>query len=188
MKAITQTAAATLALSLGLVACVPASAPPPAPTQPVATRPAPRPAPAPPPVVQPPVMSNWMDVPATPGNWEFAAFPFGSQAIFRGPSGPASGFSIACNAQSRQILLLRLGAGDRPLPMRVLTETASRAGLAEPALEQFAGVVLRLAPNDPLLDAMALSKGRFAVEVEGLPPLYLPSYAEVSRVIEDCRG
>jgi hypothetical protein len=35
---------------------------------------------------------------------------------------------------------------------------------------------------------MALSKGRFAVEVDGEAPLYLPSYAEVSRVIEDCRG
>ena len=182
------TLTSALALTLGLAACVPASAPPPAPSQPVATRPAPRPAPATPPVVELPVTTNWMDVPATAGNWEFAAFPFGSQAIFRGPAGTATGFFLSCNAQARQITLLRLGAGDRPLPMRVLTETASRAGLAEPAGEQFAGVALRLDPNDPLLDAMALSKGRFAVEVDGLPPLYLPSYAEVSRVIEDCRG
>mgnify|MGYP006891167444 CR=1 FL=1 len=40
--------------------------------------------------------------------------------------------------------------------------------------------------TDPLLDAMALTKGRFAVEV-GAAKLYLPSWAEVSRVIEDCR-
>jgi len=38
-----------------------------------------------------------------------------------------------------------------------------------------------------LLDAMALSKGRFAVELEGEAALYLPAWAEVSRVIEDCR-
>ena len=41
--------------------------------------------------------------------------------------------------------------------------------------------------RDPLLDAMAFSKGRFALEVAGLPTLYVPSYPEVTRVIEDCR-
>jgi hypothetical protein len=34
---------------------------------------------------------------------------------------------------------------------------------------------------------MAYSRGRFAVEINGLPTLYLPSWAEVGRVIEDCR-
>jgi hypothetical protein len=41
---------------------------------------------------------------------------------------------------------------------------------------------------DPLLDAIALSKGRFAVEVEGETTLYLPTWAEVSRLVEDCRS
>jgi hypothetical protein len=132
--------------------------------------------------------TNWMDIPATAGDWAFTAFPFGSQAMFRGPAGMETALSLSCNAQSRQVTLLRLGRSDRPLSMRILTETASRSGIAEPVAEQFPGVVLRLDPNDPLLDAMALSKGRFAVEVEGLAPLYLPSHAEVSRVIEDCRG
>ena len=44
-----------------------------------------------------------------------------------------------------------------------------------------------LAPDDPLLDAMAITKGRFAVAAPGEPTLYLPAWAEVSRVIEDCR-
>ncbi|MGE5953581.1 MAG: hypothetical protein ACM308_08200 [Qipengyuania vulgaris] len=44
-----------------------------------------------------------------------------------------------------------------------------------------------MAPKSPLLDAMALTKGRFAVETPGLPTLYLPAWAEVTRVIEDCR-
>jgi hypothetical protein len=131
--------------------------------------------------------TSWMDIPATVGEWSFTAFPFGSQAIFRGPAGMETALSLSCNAQSRQVTLLRLGRSDRPLSIRVLTETANRSGFAEPVAEQFQGVVLRLDPNDPLLDAMALSKGRFAVEVEGETPLYLPSHAEVSRVIEDCR-
>jgi hypothetical protein len=41
--------------------------------------------------------------------------------------------------------------------------------------------------QDPLLDAMAFSKGRFAVESAGLATLYVPPYPEVTRVIEDCR-
>ena len=44
-----------------------------------------------------------------------------------------------------------------------------------------------LQAQDPLLDAMAFSKGRFAIENAGLPTLYVPSYPEVTRVIEDCR-
>ena len=175
---------------LALAACVPATKTPPAqvaaPSRPAPARPAP---------VQAPTMTsptsaetNWMDIPATAGDWAFTAFPFGSQAMFRGPAGMETALSLSCNAQSRQVTLLRLGRSDRPLSMRILTETASRSGIAEPVAEQFPGVVLRLDPNDPLLDAMALSKGRFAVEVEGLAPLYLPSHAEVSRVIEDCRG
>ncbi|WP_345907778.1 hypothetical protein [Sphingomonas sp. UBA4815] len=45
-----------------------------------------------------------------------------------------------------------------------------------------------LAGNDRLLDAMAFSRGRFTIEQAGQPPLIIPAYAEVGRVIEDCRG
>ena len=41
--------------------------------------------------------------------------------------------------------------------------------------------------NMALLDAMAFSRGRFAIDVNGLPSLYLPAWPEVGRVIEDCR-
>jgi hypothetical protein len=86
-----------------------------------------------------------------------------------------------------EILFTRTGRpAKRDLAMTVRTETAQRVLAAQqstPAL-----VAVAVAANDPLLDAMALSKGRFAVEVEGEPTLYLPSHAEVSRVIEDCRS
>ncbi|MEL6878174.1 MAG: hypothetical protein AAGL68_08770 [Pseudomonadota bacterium] len=48
-------------------------------------------------------------------------------------------------------------------------------------------VAAELDANDPLLDAMAITKGRIAVETAGMPTLYLPAWAEVTRVIEDCR-
>jgi hypothetical protein len=66
----------------------------------------------------------------------------------------------------------------------VRAETMDR-GLA--ARTAPAGVLAQIPSRDPLLDAMAFSKGRFAVEIVGLPTLYAPAYPEVTRVIEDCR-
>ncbi|HCY02645.1 MAG TPA: hypothetical protein DHU71_07085, partial [Erythrobacter sp.] len=58
---------------------------------------------------------------------------------------------------------------------------------ATPAARELQSLTATLAANDPLLDAMAVTRGRFAVETPGLSTLYLPPWAEVSRVIEDCR-
>jgi hypothetical protein len=44
------------------------------------------------------------------------------------------------------------------------------------------------AANDPGLDQIAFSRGRFTIELPGTAPLVLPTWAEPARVIEDCRG
>ena len=67
------------------------------------------------------------------------------------------------------------------------TETTDRTLAATPAARELQSLTATLAANDPLLDAMAVTRGRFAVETPGLSTLYLPPWAEVSRVIEDCR-
>lgn len=84
-------------------------------------------------------------------------------------------------------MLVRYGTAREPHVITVRSETATRSISAEQTQSPYPYLVTALTPSDPLLDAMALSKGRFAIEVDGLPPLYLPSHAEVSRVIEDCR-
>lgn len=175
-----------LASALALAACVPAAKTPrPAAPAPV-TRPAPVRAP-PPPVVQAPAYDSWLDAPATPGDWTqglIAGVPFALFGV--DPRIPA--LAIRCNRSSSTITIARRSGTQTPQTLTIRAETMSRSLLAEPAQGfpgDFLGVSLRA--DDPLLDAMALSKGRFAVEVESLPPLYLPSYAEVSRVIEDCR-
>jgi hypothetical protein len=71
----------------------------------------------------------------------------------------------------------------RPLAT-VRTESLTRTFQTQPAGRE---TLLAFDPRDPLLDAIALSKGRFAIETDGLPNLILPTWAEVSRVIEDCR-
>jgi hypothetical protein len=44
-----------------------------------------------------------------------------------------------------------------------------------------------LTAYDPLLDAMASSRGRIGFSVAGSAPLVVPPWQEVARVIEDCR-
>lgn len=130
-----------------------------------------------------------MDVPATPGIWRYSSeqtrIGVYSKATFITADG-AEAFAVAC-AFGDNMGLQRRVRTNRNLQMTVRTETATVSRLVPPDPEGQPLVNAVVAPSDPLLDAMALSKGRFAVEVEGLPTLYLPSWAEVSRVIEDCR-
>ena len=175
-----------LVTALMLSACVPSAKPPVSARAPTA-RPAPRPVPS---VVQAQMSNSWMDAALTPGEWRYRDFGagMGKRALFSDPA-DSFYFSLDCVTQPNgpEILFTRTGRpAKRDLAITVRTETAQRVLAAQqstPAL-----VAVAVAANDPLLDAMALSKGRFAVEVEGEPTLYLPSHAEVSRVIEDCRS
>ena len=45
----------------------------------------------------------------------------------------------------------------------------------------------RIGANDPLLDAMIYSRGRFMVSAAGRPDLIIPPWPEIARVVEDCR-
>lgn len=166
--------------ALALAACAPAT-PPPAPAPAPVARPAPAPRPAP--VPQAPVSDNWMDNPATPGDWRYAPRGQGTEASFWSPAG-APMARLRCMADTRTVVLSLPVTGARVPLVTIRTETATRTLEAMPADRE---MTVSIAPGDPLLDAMALSKGRFAVESEGLPVLYLPSWAEVTRVIEDCR-
>lgn len=174
-------AALTLTMAvLALAACMPAT-PSPAPAPAPGTRPAPSPRLAQ--VPQAPVSDNWMDIPATPGDWRYLPRGRGTEASFWSPAG-APMARLRCSADTRTVVLSLPESGVRQPLVTIRTETTTRTFEAHPADRE---MTISLAPTDPLLDAMALSKGRFAVESEGLPPLYLPSWAEVTRVIEDCR-
>ena len=71
--------------------------------------------------------------------------------------------------------------------MTIRTETTTRS-LQAPVDPEGQNMFAAVIPGrDPLLDAMALTKGRFALELADAPTLYLPAWAEVTRVIEDCR-
>ncbi len=168
------------ALALVLVtACVPQ----PEPTPPVQVRPTPAPAPTPTPA---PAPANWMDAPSSSGDWYYRNEGARSLALFGGRNTEAE-FIMRCERGSATVVLSRASESAAPVAMRIRTETAERVVTAAPDGGALPYVYASLPARDRLLDAMALSKGRFAVEVAGTPTLHLPSWAEVSRVIEDCR-
>ncbi|MDG5748608.1 hypothetical protein P8Q88_10500 [Qipengyuania sp. XHP0207] len=184
MKPIYAHAAGALALSSTIAACVPAPDSTPAP-EPVATS-TPTPTPSAAPLPPPPMESDWIDQPQTAGSWSYRATGNSTRAYFGSASSPGGAFSLECKTPGRIIELGRPGRTSQSITIR--TETASRtlaAGSGEIASP--ASTVAQLSANDPLLDAMALTRGRFAVETPEMPTLYLPAWAEVTRVIEDCR-
>ena len=128
---------------------------------------------------------SWNDEPQTPGTWTYVNEPGESLGLF-GDANPVHLFVLRCDKESRQIGIARRGESQGELMMRVRTETAERL-LNASEVPGYGLVAANLPANDPLLDAMAITKGRFAIEVEGMEPLYIPAWAEVTRVIEDCR-
>jgi hypothetical protein len=48
--------------------------------------------------------------------------------------------------------------------------------------------VVSISPGDIMMDRIAYSRGRFAVETSGLESLAIPVWPEFSRVVEDCRN
>lgn len=169
--------------SLSTLALVTACVPQPKATPPVQVRPTPTPTPAPAP---PPPSTNWMDARASTGDWYYRNEGARSLALFGGRDTEAE-FILRCERASTTIVISRASESVSPVAMRIRTETAERVLTAAPDGGALPYVYANLPARDGLFDAMALSKGRFAVEVAGAPTLYLPSWAEVTRVIEDCR-
>lgn len=144
--------------------------------------PAPTPTPAPPPRPAPPAQTtDWTRAPLTLGDWKWSLENGQSVARFGGGV-----LVLRCNLSARTIELSRSGAVDGQTPLTVLTSALTRTLSASPATGP-AATQVTLAASDPLLDAMAFSRGRFAIETPGLPRLVVPSWTEVSRVVEDCR-
>lgn len=168
---------------LALAACVPATKAPPPSTPAPAQRPAPA-RPAPTPVIQAPPNANWVDAPLTPGAWVYGDQNGGGMALFSNGRGEPL-FMLECDRETGPAILLAvIGNAEKGAVAVVRTETATRT---LPLSAVSGAHQTMLDPHDPLLDAIALSKGHFAIEAGGLAPLILPSHAEVSRVIEDCR-
>lgn len=169
-----------LASLMAASACVPQRQQPQQP-EPRPTQPTPRPVPVPPPPRQ-----DWRDMPLSQGAWYYSSQPDGSQALF-GPANSEAAFILRCDRARRQITLSREGvttgnvmtvrttSGARNYPLSIQTEPLQYVFGTTPASDRF-------------LDEMVFSRGRFTVEVPGMPMLILPAWPDPARVIEDCRS
>lgn len=169
---------APIIVTLVLGACV---APPAAPPSPA---PAPAAAPPPPPAEQG-LSGEWLEWPVTPGDWSYRAITGATVAQY-GPAGAPALLTIRCDLPARQILFLRDGLSV------AATQATVRTTFGEIHWPVAAGAPGQAVATRPALDAaldqIAFSRGRFTVEIAGARPLVLPVWAEIARVIEDCRG
>lgn len=128
-----------------------------------------------------------MDAPQTPGDWSYRPLPNGGLAQFAQAGSPPVAW-LQCDRAARTVTIYRAGSADTSLPVRIRTETAERVFSGTPvATNGQRAIAAELPAASSFLDAIAFSKGRFALEAAGVPALYLPSWPEITRVIEDCR-
>jgi hypothetical protein len=108
-------------------------------------------------------------LPLATGQWSYLATAAGSEARYDGY------LAIRCDRATRTVTIMRPGAASSV--MTVATSSVTRS----------IPVGGRLLANDPLLDAIAFSRGRFLVAGGG-ETLAIPSWPEAARSIEDCRN
>ena len=120
-----------------------------------------------------------------PGRWSFIALPGASEATFTDSSGAAR-LVIRCNLPLRRVSISRVGSAPAA-SVGLWTSSAARTLPArfDPAARR---VTVDMTAFDPLLDALAFSRGRFAVSLPGFAPLVVPTWPEPARAVEDCRS
>jgi len=123
--------------------------------------------------------------PVTPGAWNYRAVSGGAEAAFVDTSGMTR-MIIGCGTTTRLVTLSRVSV----MPatnLSIWTSSGSRSLTArfDPSAQR---VITQLGSADTLLDAIAFSRGRFAVMMPGGPALVLPAGTEVAHIVEDCRA
>jgi hypothetical protein len=108
-------------------------------------------------------------LPLAPGQWSYLVTATGSEARYDGY------LAVRCDRSTRTVTIMRPGVASSV--MTVATSSVTRS----------IPVGGRLLANDPLLDAIAFSRGRFLVAGGG-ETLAIPSWPEAARSIEDCRN
>lgn len=150
----------------------------PPPVRPPVYRPAP-------PVVAPPPVADWESGVLTQGSWTYNRDARGGLALFGTPGNDAV-LSIRCDMTTRRIYVSRPGNVAGRMTLRATS--GARVYEARPTAGAVPYVAAELATTDPQLDALAFSRGRFLVGLQGSSDIVVPSWPEVARVIEDCRG
>ena len=131
-----------------------------------------------------PAAVDFTNARVAPGSWTYQATPGGSAARFVDSTGTAR-LVVECSKASRRVIVSRTTATAAP-SIFVWTSFASR--ILPVRFEANAmRVSAELPAFDPLLDAIAFSRGRIGVTMTGAEALVVPAWPEPARTIEDCR-
>lgn len=124
---------------------------------------------------------------ATPvsGSWSYAPTTDGSEATF-GTASTLPQLTIHCTKATRRVAISRPASAAAPF-LNIWTSAEQRqlAASFNPLTNR---ITADLPAFDSLLDAIAFSRGRFGVSVNGAPALVVPAWAEPAHVVEDCRA
>ncbi|MGI8704472.1 MAG: hypothetical protein ACR2JJ_01505 [Sphingomicrobium sp.] len=119
------------------------------------------------------------------GSWSYQAVQGGSFAAFV-DAGSTQRFILRCNRVSRTISVIRTGVPAAAPTLTIWTTSAARS--VPSRFDVTRTLTADLRATDPLLDAIAFSRGRFATAAAGAPLLAVGVSPETVRVIEDCRS
>jgi hypothetical protein len=125
----------------------------------------------------------WDVASLAPGDWRYEA----DAAQFTDPAGRRVA-ALRCDRAARQITLSISGSAPAPNPAVTIRTTSGTLAWSSVGGTGDASVLITRPARDSGLDWIAYSRGRVSIEVQGMTRLILPVWAEVSRVIEDCRG
>ena len=124
---------------------------------------------------------------ATPmdGSWVYAPQAGGSSATFVNAANQPQ-LVLSCTRGTRQVTVSRPAAGAAPfILVWTSSETRNLPSSWNPATGRLSATV---SAHDRVLDAMAFSRGRIGFSGLNLSVLVVPTWAEVGRVVEDCRA
>jgi hypothetical protein len=123
---------------------------------------------------------------ATPvgGTWSWTQTADGSEATFTDAYSKPQ-LTVHCARATRRVTIAKAASAAAPyLSVWTSSQTRNLPASFSPATGKLSA---ELAAFDPLLDAVAASRGRIGVGVSGLAPLVVPPWAEIARAVEDCR-
>ena len=118
------------------------------------------------------------------GSWAYHRAPSGGSAYFTDTTATRR-LTVRCNRVARTVSIVRTGVAAAAPTLSIWTTSTSRGVPAR--FDATRTLTANVAAFDPLLDAIAFSRGRFATGAAGAPMVAIPAWPELGRVIEDCR-
>ena len=118
------------------------------------------------------------------GTWTYAKSADGSEATFVGASGLPQ-LIVHCTRAQRRVTIAKPAAAPAAyLQVWTSSNTRNLSPGFDPATARLS---VSLTAFDQLLDSMVMSRGRIGIGIAGQPALVVPPWAEIGRVVEDCR-